>query len=201
MVLRRVAVLGGGPGGLYVARLLKLAQPACDVVVHEQGHPDTTFGFGVGLSAGVQRNLEAADPDTLRDILAAGFRHDMRLTVGSSSIRVRNDRLIGIARTELLAVLARHAEKAGVRLEFGDQVLMGSDSPPGHAAPLSGFSISINVTSDAEAERVYKALSEGGKVFMPLEKTFWAKKFAMFADRFGTPWMVNYEEKAMEKAA
>ena len=88
-----------------------------------------------------------------------------------------------------------------VRLEFGDQVLMGSDSPPGHAAPLSGFSISINVTSDAEAERVYKALSEGGKVFMPLEKTFWAKKFAMFADRFGTPWMVNYEEKAMEKAA
>src|SRR6187401_360975 len=63
-----------------------------------------------------------------------------------------------------------------VRLEVGDQVLMGSDSPPGHAAPLSGFSISIDVTSHAEAERVYKALSEGGKVFMPLEKTFWAKK-------------------------
>jgi uncharacterized glyoxalase superfamily protein PhnB len=71
----------------------------------------------------------------------------------------------------------------------------------GHAAPLSGFSISINVTSDAEAERIYKALSEGGKVFMPLDKTFWAKKFAMFADRFGTPWMVNYEENAKEKRA
>jgi anthraniloyl-CoA monooxygenase len=119
MRLQRVAVLGGGPGGLYAARLLKLAQPACEVVVHEQGHPDTTFGFGVGLNAGVQRNLEAADPDSLRDILAAGLRHDMRLTVGSASVRVRNDRLVGIARTELLAVLARHAEKAGVRLEFG----------------------------------------------------------------------------------
>ena len=82
-----------------------------------------------------------------------------------------------------------------------DQVLMGSDSPPGHQAPLSGFSITINVDSDAEAERIYTALSEGGKVFMPLEKTFWAKKFGMFADRFGTPWMVNYQEDAMENAA
>ena len=88
-----------------------------------------------------------------------------------------------------------------VRLVAGDQVLMGSDSPPGHAAPRSGFSLTLNVTSDAEAERVDKALSEGGKVFMPLEKTFWAKKFAMFADRFGTPWMINYQVNAMEKAA
>ena len=88
-----------------------------------------------------------------------------------------------------------------VRLEVGDDVLMGSDSPPGHAAPLSGFSVNINVDSDAEAERIFKALSEGGKVFMPLGATFWAKKFAMFADRFGTPWMINYQVNAMEKAA
>ncbi|MCE3550662.1 FAD-dependent monooxygenase [Pseudonocardia sp. RS11V-5] len=116
---RRVAVLGGGPGGLYAARLLKLAYPSCEVVVHEQGEPDTTFGFGVGLAAGTQRKLEAADPDTLRDLVAAGLRHDMTMQVGRHVTRVRNDRLIGIARTELLAVLQRHAEKAGVVLEFG----------------------------------------------------------------------------------
>jgi len=52
MQLRRVGVLGGGPGGLYVARLLKLARPSCDVIVYEQGEPGTTFGFGVGLAAG-----------------------------------------------------------------------------------------------------------------------------------------------------
>jgi anthraniloyl-CoA monooxygenase len=119
MQLRRVAVLGGGPGGLYAARLLKLAHPSCEVVVHEQGEPDATFGFGVGLAAGTQRNLELADPETLRDILAAGCRHDMTMQVGDRIVRVRNDRLIGIARTELLAVLQRHAEKAGVRLEYG----------------------------------------------------------------------------------
>jgi len=119
MQLQRVAVLGGGPGGLYAARLLKLAHPSCEVVVHEQGEPDTTFGFGVGLAAGTQRNLELADPETLRDILAAGCRHDMTMQVGDQIVRVHNDRLIGVARTELLAVLQRHAEKAGVRLEYG----------------------------------------------------------------------------------
>ena len=119
MELRRAAVLGGGPGGLYAARLLKLARPACDVVVYEQGEPGRTFGFGVGLAAGTQRNLAAADPDTLRDIVAAGYRHDMTLRAGGRTVRVHNDRLVGIARTELLAILQRYTEKAGVRLEFG----------------------------------------------------------------------------------
>ncbi|HZZ51628.1 MAG TPA: FAD-dependent monooxygenase [Pseudonocardia sp.] len=119
MRLRRVEILGGGPGGLYVARLLKLADPACEVVVHEQGEPDTTFGFGVGLAAGTQRKLEAADPDSLTDLVTAGLRHNMTMQVGSDIARVYTDRLVGVARTELLAVLQRHAEKAGVELRFG----------------------------------------------------------------------------------
>ncbi|BBG00955.1 MULTISPECIES: FAD-dependent monooxygenase [Pseudonocardia] len=119
MQLRRVAVLGGGPGGLYTARLVKLAHPSCEVVVHEQGPADATFGFGVGLAAGTQRKLAAADPDSLRDIVSAGHRHDMTMQVGGAIARVHNDRLVGIARTELLAILQRHAEKAGVELEFG----------------------------------------------------------------------------------
>ena len=126
MQVQRVAVLGGGPGGLYAARLLKLAHPSCEVVAYEQGEPDITFGFGVGLAAGTQRNLELADPETLRDILAAGSRHDMTMQVGDQIVRVHNDRLIGIARTELLAVLQRHAEKAGVRLEYGGNVEGGT---------------------------------------------------------------------------
>src|SRR6201981_2167468 len=119
MHLRRVGVLGGGPGGLYTARLLKLARPSCEVIVYEQGEPGTTFGFGVGLAAGTQRNLAAADPDTLRDIVAAGCRHDMTMQVGGRVVRVHNERLIGSRRPDLLAVLQQHAEKAGVRLEFG----------------------------------------------------------------------------------
>ncbi|GAA5176178.1 hypothetical protein GCM10023321_83890 [Pseudonocardia eucalypti] len=122
MKVRKAAVVGGGPGGLYAARLMRLADPGLEVVVHEQGLPETTFGFGVALGARTQRNLEAADPDSLRDILAASYPHDMSMRVGDRVARVPGGRLVAIARTELLAVLGRHAEKAGVELRHGERV-------------------------------------------------------------------------------
>ncbi|MDD7938375.1 FAD-dependent monooxygenase [Actinomycetospora lutea] len=119
MLLRRVAVLGGGPGGLYAARLLKLARPGCDVVVHEQGVPDQTFGFGVGLAARTQRRLAEADPASLDDILRNAWSHDMRMRVGDREAGMSVSSLVAVGRAELLAVLQRHAEDAGVKLEFG----------------------------------------------------------------------------------
>ncbi|AXA54256.1 VOC family protein [Pseudomonas thivervalensis] len=79
-------------------------------------------------------------------------------------------------------------------LTVGHFSLMASDCPPGQ--PFSkpqGVSISLNVDSVAEAERLFERLSEGGNVRMPLEETFWAERFAMFEDRFGIAWMVNCE--------
>ncbi|MCD2195060.1 FAD-dependent monooxygenase [Actinomycetospora endophytica] len=119
MTLHRVAVLGGGPGGLYAARLLKLARPDCEVVVHEQGVPDQTFGFGVGLAARTQRKLSEADPATLHDILACSYSHDMRMRVAGREAGMDVSSLVAVGRAELLAVLQRHAEDAGVKLEFG----------------------------------------------------------------------------------
>ncbi|MCD2186587.1 FAD-dependent monooxygenase [Actinomycetospora soli] len=119
MKLNRVAVLGGGPGGLYAARLIKLASPDCEVVVHEQGVPDQTFGFGVGLAARTQRRLAEADPASLDDILAGAWSHDMRMTVGDRSAGMSVSSLVAVGRAELLRVLQRHAENAGVKLEFG----------------------------------------------------------------------------------
>jgi PhnB protein len=78
-----------------------------------------------------------------------------------------------------------------VTMTIGDQVLMGSDAPPPHFRQPQGFSVNIGLDSEAEAERIYKALSEGGKIGMPLQETFWAKRYAQFVDRFGTPWMIN----------
>jgi anthraniloyl-CoA monooxygenase len=121
MRLDSIAVLGGGPGGLYAARLFKLAYPDAVVRVHEQGTPATTFGFGVAVAGRTQRNLEDADPATQADILAAGRPHDMRMVVDGHSARVHNGPLIGIARTELLAVLDRHARAAGVELHYGER--------------------------------------------------------------------------------
>jgi PhnB protein len=72
-------------------------------------------------------------------------------------------------------------------------VLMGADAPTPHFTKPGGFCVNIPFTAEQydEAERVFRELSEGGKVQMPLQETFWAKGFAMFIDRYGTPWMVN----------
>jgi anthraniloyl-CoA monooxygenase len=123
MRLGRVAVLGGGPGGLYAARLLKLADPGCQVNVYEQGLPDKTFGFGVGLAAGTQRNLRAADAATLDDILRRGWPHDMSLRIGDQVAHMPNDNLRGIGRAALLAVLQQHTASAGVSLHFGTRAV------------------------------------------------------------------------------
>jgi PhnB protein len=80
------------------------------------------------------------------------------------------------------------------RLTVGDQALMGSDAPPERYEKPQGFSVSLNVKSPAEAERIFHALAEKGKVQMPLEQTFWAVRFGMCVDRFGIPWMVNCEK-------
>jgi PhnB protein len=80
------------------------------------------------------------------------------------------------------------------RLEKDDIVIMASDAPPQHYSKPAGNYLSINVKDVAEAERIYKELSEGGAIHMEMQKTFWAERFGMFADRFGTLWMVNCDQ-------
>ena len=81
-------------------------------------------------------------------------------------------------------------------LAVGTQVLAGADPPPDQYRKPQGFCISLNIGDVAEAERIFKALSEGAAVEMPLQETFWASRFGMLTDQFGTPWIVNCE-KAM----
>jgi PhnB protein len=80
------------------------------------------------------------------------------------------------------------------RLVVDDKVLMGSDAPPDHYAAPQGLYVSVSVPSPADAERIFNALAENGKITMPFEKTFWSAGFGMLVDRFGTPWMVNCEQ-------
>ena len=75
----------------------------------------------------------------------------------------------------------------------GDQALFGSDAPPEHFEKPQGFAVSLSIAEPAEADRVFQALSEGGSVQMPIQETFWAQRFGMLRDRFGTPWMINCE--------
>jgi PhnB protein len=80
-------------------------------------------------------------------------------------------------------------------LKIGETTLMASDGRCEGPVNFDGFSLSITVPDEAEAEHVFAALSEGGLVSMPLEKTFWTPKFGMLQDRFGVGWMVSVAHK------
>ena len=83
---------------------------------------------------------------------------------------------------------------AHARFTAGDTMIMGSDAAGGRYNKPQGYAVNINVDTPEEAERIFKALSEGGNVGMPIAETFWAKRFGMVTDRFGTHWMVNCEK-------
>jgi PhnB protein len=82
------------------------------------------------------------------------------------------------------------------RLAIGDEVLMGSDAPPDRYKPPQGFSVSVQVKTPEDADRIFHALADNGKVTMPLGKTFFSSAFGMLTDQFGIPWMVNCDQAA-----
>jgi PhnB protein len=75
-------------------------------------------------------------------------------------------------------------------LRIGDSIVMVSDGRCLGQTKFDGVSLSLSVANDAEAERRFAALAEGGKVCMPLDKTFFASRFGMVNDRFGVSWMI-----------
>jgi PhnB protein len=77
------------------------------------------------------------------------------------------------------------------RLLIGETELMGADIPD--AQPMRSAYLTLSVASDAEAERIYAALSNGGKIFMPMQETFFASRFGQLQDQFGINWMVMRE--------
>ena len=83
------------------------------------------------------------------------------------------------------------------RISIGDTELMGADIP--NAEPMRSAYLTLNVQSDAEAERIFSALSDGGEVFMPMQETFFATRFAQLRDRFGINWMIIHERPMAER--
>ena len=102
--------------------------------------------------------------------------------------------------------LARHADQPNpslpadwgnkilhARIEIGNAVLMGADVPT--AEPMRSAYLTLTFDNSAEADRVYALLSEGGQVFMTIAETFFAHRFAMLRDRFGTSWMLLHQKE------
>jgi PhnB protein len=77
------------------------------------------------------------------------------------------------------------------RIEIGTTVLMGADIP--HGEPMRSAYLTLTLDGESDAERVYALLADGGEIFMKMEKTNFANRFAMLRDRFGTSWMLLHQ--------
>jgi PhnB protein len=79
------------------------------------------------------------------------------------------------------------------RISIGETELFGADVPPARFQLMRSAYLSLALDSTDEAERIYALLSEGGEIFMPMAETFFAFRFAMLRDKFGTSWMIIHE--------
>ena len=80
-------------------------------------------------------------------------------------------------------------------VRIGQHTLEGADVPPDRYEEPKGFSLSLNVWSPDDAERLFEQLADGGRVVYPIAKTFWSERFGMVIDRYGIPWMINCEAR------
>ena len=81
------------------------------------------------------------------------------------------------------------------QLHIGDAVVMASDGMAGGKPEFKGFSLSVNAADENEAKKLFSALGKGGKVTLPLGKTFYSPSFGMLTDKFGVGWMVIVPQK------
>ena len=119
----KIAVIGGGPGGLYFALLTKKARPDWSVAVHEQNKPDDTFGFGVVFSDDTLDEFLSRDPesyDLIRDRFA--YWDDVAIHYGGEEIRCAGNGFCGTSRLTLLTILQQRCREVGVELCFADRI-------------------------------------------------------------------------------
>jgi anthraniloyl-CoA monooxygenase len=150
-----VAVIGGGPAGLYFALLMKKADPAHRIAVFERNGPDDTFGWGVVFSDQTLGNIAAADPESCQEIAASFARwDDIDVHVKGTVVTSGGHGFSGISRRTLLAILQRRAAALGVELCFRREVRglgdldaclagLGMDGPPDLVVAADGANSAV----------------------------------------------------------
>ena len=147
----KIAVVGGGPGGLYFALLTKKARPDWQVVVHEQNRADDTFGFGVVFSDETLDEFLNRDPESYAQIRGAfAYWDDIIIRYRGEEIRCGGNGFAGCARIALLKILQDRCRAVGVELHF--------ESPVDDPAALAGFD--IVVAADGVNSRLRERLKD-----------------------------------------
>ena len=159
----KIAVLGGGPAGLYLSVLMKKARPDCEVVVVERNRRDDTRGWGVVFSDGTLGNLQRADPESYAAITESFVHWDAIEThFKGEVIRSGGYGSCGISRSHLLQILQERAERLGVRLLY-QRDHAGLADEVTEAADLVVAADGVNSRVRAELAHVFRPSIEEGK--------------------------------------
>lgn len=119
----KIAVIGGGPAGLYFSLLMKRRDPRHDIVVYERNKPDDTFGFGVVFSDETLAGFRDADLRSFKDIIASfAYWDKIEVQFGGKALVSGGHGFCGMSRKELLLILQRHCREAGVKIEFQTEI-------------------------------------------------------------------------------
>src|SRR5918999_2918492 len=119
----KITIIGGGPAGLYFAILMKKAEPAHQIRIHERNGPDDTFGWGVVFSGKTLANLRAADAQSHAEITKQFEAWDnVDVVHRDTKISIHGNSFSGIARLQLLKILQRRAEQLGVQINFHTEI-------------------------------------------------------------------------------
>jgi 2-polyprenyl-6-methoxyphenol hydroxylase-like FAD-dependent oxidoreductase len=176
----RIAVIGGGPGGLYFAYLWKKLHPDADVDLFEQNAAGATWGFGVVFSAQALEFLRADDPETV-DAIAPGMEswNNITLNLRGESVELDGVGFSSIGRLELLTILQRRASSVGVTLHY-DTLLSSVDQLTGYDLIVAADGLNSLVRRSFESEF-------GASVAYSSNKFAWygtSKRFATLSQTF-----------------
>ena len=172
----KIAIVGGGPSGLYTAILVKKRRPSWQVSVVEQNVADSTFGFGVVLADSGLARIQAADADVYEKLIARmTFTGCQTINLKEQPIDINHPSKGGaIARIDLLRVLQEAAAEAGVDVRFGQRI-----SHPDDLAALGLDDADVVVGADGVNSVVRAAHEEA----FGTTKTFLTNHFAWFGTR------------------
>ncbi|MFI7672090.1 FAD-dependent monooxygenase [Actinophytocola sp. NPDC049390] len=187
----RIDVIGGGPGGLFLARLLRLRDPATRVRVYERNGPDDAFGFGVVFSDRTMSSFHAADPHTHALIQEASVSWtDMEIRVPSTRLRYGGYGFTAISRRRLLRLLQDQATRAGAELCFhhtwSADPATDADLDPGTVLVIADGVNSVN--REARESALGTSITTAGAkyVWFGTEAAFDAVTFPFVPTTFGT---------------
>jgi len=188
----KIACAGGGPAGLYLSILMKLRDPGHDVVVFERNGVNSTSGWGVTFGQGLLSRLYDQDPESAREIEQAAFmwRDQVTHIHGEELVEPGTD-AYNITRRNLLGILGSRALDLGVRVEYGHEIVSGSELPEADVI-IASDGVNSRIRQDSGEFQTHDVSGSNKYIWLGTDKVFEQFNFLFTPTESGWIWAHTY---------